>query len=204
MSKLSESCSLDEARSVMGKNILVPEQIFDCFPITSLDKHVTELKAVPFSASVLDTVRETHVLVPGQSVSIVEMRSCHPVLFDSVCGWCEATEFATVERVKSIWYLFRKHRLTRSYWKSLNEQTAIVPGVERMPRACELVYKVICTFLCTGTRLHGSEMVRTSDVLSPVAGVCVGFFKPTPGLKILPSSIFDRGPFLAGTSLTPG
>jgi hypothetical protein len=109
--------------------------VLDCFGIAFTTQHeLSFLATILFSEEVLHACKDTHILFPGYSLSIMDMWKRHPALFSSRDGrWYYGKSFAKYERVQCRWYLLKKS----------GTKSDDIPDNEVVPRACEVVFGLI-------------------------------------------------------------
>ena len=169
------------AREIMGKNCLGIEEAVRHFGATFTDEQLASLAEIPFSEAVLEECKNTHVLVAGFPMSILNIRAKAPskkpkTFYSYKDAWYNTQAFAKDEKVEVRWYLIRKEAVAGSTSKTYGEQTAMLSAHEEVPRACELVYAVVLYFMATGERLFPSIYVRTVSLDSDGSRVYVGYF----------------------------
>jgi hypothetical protein len=156
-----------------------PDQYRYVFPPRQAEVREKVLKAsdvlakIPFSESTLKKCRNSHVLVAGYPLSIVDIASriggvtvtqsvVPPVRQKTVALWFimlgsgstkAAAERAAKQRVDTRWYLIRKTIAPGSLSKHLGDQEKCLSVHDEIPRACEVIYATILHFLVTGERL---------------------------------------------------
>ncbi len=172
--------SQERAQRIMGKHYVGPDAATQHLGVQYTDQELAMLSVVPFSETVLKDCAKTHVLVAGAPLSILEVRERTQgkgKLFYSIDDtWYNKEKFARDEKVNVQWYLVRKDAVANSFSKNWDEQQVLLTPEEITPRACEVVYASILTFLATSTRLFEKYYVRCSDVSSDGHHVYVGVF----------------------------
>lgn len=165
------------ARSIMCENFLGVEEVARHFGVTFTQKQMRALKDIPFTEAELQECRDTHLLVAGYPMTLLDVRAVKPELFyTSEEGWYAEETFASKEKVEVRWYLIRKDIVRKSTSKTWQEQQAMLADNEETPRACELGYAVILFYLATGKRLFGNVYARCTDVDAGGCRVLVGLF----------------------------
>lgn len=174
----SPSTDQKRAREIMGSNFLGVEDVIKHFGVSFSDDEVAQLREIPFTEAQLRECKDTHVLFPGYTLTILDIRSRVPKeLFYSHDGaWYTDQKFATEERVGLRWYLIRKDIVKNSTSKTYQEQIALLPANEEAPRACEVIYMIMLYFLAYQKRLFEKVYARCSDLSSSGRRVDVGCF----------------------------
>lgn len=172
--------SQERAQKVMGKHYIGPDAAMQHLGVQYTEQELAMLSVVPFSEAVLKGCAKTHVLVAGAPLSILEIRERiqgkGKLFYSTTDAWYNAEKFATDEKVNVQWYLIRKEAVANSFSKNWDDQQALLTPEEITPRACEVVYAMILTFLATGIRLFEKYYVRCADVSSSGYRVGVGYF----------------------------
>lgn len=169
----------EEAALIMGSNFHGIDQVTEHFSVTFTPKQRKLLGVVPFSAEVLQQCAETHILVAGASLSIMDVHALASRLFYSKDKpWYGESDqrFATKTKVTVAWHLVRKTLLPDSTSKSWTDQRAMVSQQDYVPPACLVVYTAILHAMVTGKRILGNIYVRTPDVSASSRRVGVGGF----------------------------
>lgn len=169
------------AREIMGKNYLGIEEAVRHFGAAYTEEQLTTLAEIPFSEAVLEECKDTHILVAGFPMSILDVRAKAPskkpkTFYSYKDAWYNNQAFAKDEKVEVRWYLIRKEMVANSTSKNFDEQKALLSGCDEVPRACDLVYAVVLYFMATGERLFPNLYVRTASVSSGGDRVLVGYF----------------------------
>ena len=135
------------------------------------------LSEIPFTEAVLQSCKDTHVLVAVFPLSILEIRGqVESKLFYSHDGaWYNSQAFAK-DKGEVGWHLVRKTPVANSTSKSWSEQQALLGKNEETPTARVMTYTIIGHYLATGERLFRNLYVRCSDVVSNGNRVYVGHF----------------------------
>lgn len=175
-------CATDErvAREIMGRNFLGLDAALTKFGIVMTEEELLNYPEIPWSEDELEQCKNTHLLVAGYPLSILDVRAKAPrnpkTFYRYEDGWYNNQRFATEERVSPRWYFIRKTPVDHSASKTWNEQQKLILSHEEVPRACELVYAIVLYYLVTGERLFPSIYVRTADIDSDGDRVSVGYF----------------------------
>lgn len=175
MSSINLSVHQEQAKKIMGKSYLGPEEVMKHFEVAFSDKELIQLREIPFTEAELEACKNTHILFVGYPLSIVDIRNKAKQLFYNQ-DWYDKQAFATKEKVYLQWHLIRKNEVPNSTSKTFNEQKALLTGNETVPRACEVVFMIILYFLVTGKRLLENMYVRCSDLVFGGWHVFVGVF----------------------------
>lgn len=176
------STSQKRAKEIMGASYLGPEDVMKHFGVSFTDKELVQLREIPFTEAELEACKETHILFVGYPLSILDIRNKVANLFYSQ-DWYDKESIAKKEKVNLQWYLIRKDEVPNSTSKTWQEQQALLTNDETTPRACEVIFMVMLTFLATGIRLFEKVYVRCSDVSSHGDRVNVGTFD-SKGLNV--------------------
>jgi hypothetical protein len=178
---------LDEAREIMGPNFHGVDQAGNYFSVIFTPKQRKLLEVVPFSVQGLQASAETHLLVAGYPLTIMDMLLRDQRMFYSHSQpWFgeDAQHFATRTKVKAAWHLVRKTPLPGSTDKAWNAQRALVPQADYIPSTALVAYAATLHAQILGERIYAGENVRTSDVSVGGFRVDVGDFTQTCGLVI--------------------
>ena len=173
----------EKARMIMGKNFFGIADAIKYFKVKPLKKHLNDLTRVPFSEEILESCKDTHVLVAYFPVSVLDVRKVNNKLFyTSEGGWYEEEAFAQ-EKGEAQWCLVQKTPVDNSTNKNWDEQQALLKDTDETPPANKLIYTIIGHYLNTKERLFNSVWVRTSSVDSVGKRVRVGAFD-SDGLNV--------------------
>lgn len=167
--------TLECAWKIMGKNVIDPEKVAKHLDVAFSVEQLKQLANFPFSESALQECKDTHILVAGYPLSIMDIREKASKLFRSQ-DWYNDEKFATKEKVNLRWYLIRKDIIPDSINKRYQEQTALLTEDEEVPRACEMAYMIILYYRAKGIRLFEKLYARCQDVTSGGRRVLVGVF----------------------------
>lgn len=173
------SVSQERAREIMGRSFLGAAEVEKYFGVAFLSKQLRALARIPFSEATLEECKETHLLVAGAPLSILDVRAKAPkgTFYSNDDAWYDTEAFARDEKVAVRWYLIRKDIVADSTSKSFNEQQRLLGPKDEIPRACEVVYAVVLYYyLAMGERLFERMYVRCADVDSVGFRVGVGNF----------------------------
>jgi hypothetical protein len=165
-----------QAREIMGKNFFGVEEAIHYFGINPTKREIRAFAEVPFTERVLESHKDTHILIAVFPLSILEIRKTDSKLFWSSDGeWYENEKFAR-NRGAAQWQLVRKTPVEDSTFMTWSEQQALLGKDEETPTAQVMVYTIIGHFKKTGERLFERIYVRTSCVDSIGNHVNVGDF----------------------------
>jgi len=178
---VEETESQQRARAIMGKGFLGLNDAQQHFGIVFDDDQLQKLAEIPFDEATLQACRDTHSLFPGFPLSVLDIRQRsrrrgEKLFYSDKDAWYNGEEFARDEKVGLRWYLVRKDIIKDSTSKTFQEQTTLLPDTEETPRACELVYMIMLTYLAKGVRLFEKIYARCVDRSSGGSRVYVGFF----------------------------
>ena len=172
--------SFADARSLLTRPPVVYtlENVERIFYGTYTPKEREALQDIPFSEDVLRACAGTHMLFPGYSLSLLEVRDDHADLFRSKTGGWYAEEKQAFSRasVPVRWHLLRMEPVPRSLNKTWSEQCKLLLSDEEVPSAATVAFAAMLHFKATEQRLFEKCYVRTSDVDSDGRRVCVGDF----------------------------
>jgi hypothetical protein len=173
----------------MGKNFLGIEETMRHFNAAFTQEELATLAEIPFSETELEECKNTHLLVCGYPMTILEIRAKAPskkpkkTFYSYKDAWYNTQAFATNEKVGLRWYLIRKTAIENSFSKTFDDQKRLLGANDEVPRACELVYAVVLYFMVTGERLFETAYVRCIDLTSDGYRVNVGNFD-SDGLSV--------------------
>lgn len=162
----SGSITPEEAAQIMGNNfhgVVAAETQFG-FRLNAKDKRT--LLNVPFLAGVLQVCRETHVLVPGLPLSIMDIYGKASHAFNSSRNpWFAESgqEFAHTKVIPG-WYLIRRNEVAGSRSKTWSEQKAVLVDPDFVPEANLAAYAYVLHYVATGERIFSKAWVRTNSV----------------------------------------
>lgn len=169
--------SQKRAREIMGRNLFGVEEATKHFGVSPTRQQLAVLSEIPFTEAVLQSCKDTHVLVAVFPLSILEIRGrVKRELFNSHDdAWYNSQAFAKDKGVVG-WHLVRKTPVANSTSKSWSEQQALLTKDEATPTARVMTYMIIGHYLATGERLFRNLYVRCSEVDSDGDRVYVGRF----------------------------
>jgi hypothetical protein len=169
--------SQKRAREIMGKNFFGVEEAQKHFGVNPTRQQLAALSEIPFSESVLEQSKNTHVLVAVFPLSILEIRGKveHKLFYSHENAWYDKQSFAK-ERGEITWQLVRKDPVNDSISKNWQEQQSLIGKDDEVPSAQVMVYTIIGHYLATGERLFENTYVSTSSMDSVGDRVGVGYF----------------------------
>ena len=147
------------ARKIMGKNFFGVEEAITHFKVNPSKQQLTYLVEVPFPKEVLESCKDTHILVCVFPISVQditwEMRDRVSI--------CEPKFETAAARDKGEvgWQLVRKTPIAGSTNKTWDEQQNLLSEDEETPSAQIVVYSAIGHFFVTGEWLFKKVYVRT-------------------------------------------
>lgn len=176
------------AGAIMSRNFLGIEAVTHCLQLQFSDEQMQQLNEIPFSENLLQECRDSHILVAGFPLSILDLcllaqqEKLRQGLYPQ--NWYEKEPFAQ-KRVAARWYLIRKEPVSGSPNRTFGEQTGLLSSSEEIPYACEVVYAASLYYLSTSHRLFEGSFVRCLDRLDESGNyhVSVGS-NASDGLKI--------------------
>jgi len=171
------STSQKRAQQIMGRNFFGIEEAIKHYGVNPSRAQTAALTEVPFTEEVLESCKDTHVLVAVFPMSILDIRGKveHKLFYSYENAWYNKQTFAK-DRGEIGWRLVRKTPVENSTSKNWSEQQALLDKSEETPSAQIMVYTIIGHFLATGERLFENVYVRTSSVDSGGGRVSVGGF----------------------------
>ncbi len=166
----------DQAHKIMGLNFFGIEEAIKYYGISPTPEQLDKLAEIPFSETVLQECKDTHVLIAIFPISVLDIRGKvqDKRLFYSQ-DWYNKQSFAK-ERGECSWQLILKTPVDNSTSKNWQEQQSLITKDEEVPDARIMIYTIIGHFLNTGERLFEKIYVRTSSVASDGRRVYVGYF----------------------------
>lgn len=174
-------------REIMGRNFFGIEEAIEYFGVNLSRAQTAALAKIPFTEKVLESVKDTHILIAVFPASILDIRGKveRKLFYSHNDSWYNRESFAK-DRGKIGWRLVRKTPVPDSTSKNWDEQRTLLDKSEKTPSAQVMVYTIIGHFLATGERLFENIDVRTSSVSSVGGRVRIGSFNQD-GLDV------DRG-----------
>jgi hypothetical protein len=167
--------SQTRARAI-GIPVFGIEEAIKYFRVNPSKQQLAYLAEIPWSEEVLQSVKDTHILVAVFPMSILDIRGHYrdQRLFYSQ-DWYNKEVFAK-DRGEVGWQLVRNVPVSGSMSKNWSEQQALLDNDEETPTARMMVYTIIGHFLATGERLFENTYVRCADRDSDGPRVFVGGF----------------------------
>jgi hypothetical protein len=159
--KFEESPLHAEARALMGENFLGIPEVLKTFGVIT-QAEVDELVHIPFSEHTLQHCKDTHLLIADVGSCIQELRKMRPNLLIRTGDTAWDKPFGK-RNPRPSWLLIRKTRVPGSAYKTFEEQCRLLPALEDVPTARQLVYATMVTYVATGRVLCGHFQVPTSD-----------------------------------------
>lgn len=171
------STSHKRAREIMGKNMFGVEDAIKHFGVNPSKQQLDALAEVPFTEEVLQSCKNTHILVAVLPMSILDIRGKveQKLFYSHEDAWYNKQAFAK-DRGEVGWHLVRKEPVADSTNKMWQEQQVLLGKDEETPTAQVMVYTVIGHYLATGERLFKNVYIRTSSVDSDGIRVSLGDF----------------------------
>jgi len=165
------------AREIMGKNFFGIEEAVQDFGVHPSETQLAALAQVPFTEEVLQSHKDTHILVAVFPLSILDIRGkVDRKLFRShKDAWYNKQTFAK-DKGEVGWQLVRKTPVANSANTIWEDHLVLLGPDEKVPKAQALVYTIIGHYLATGERLFESVCIRSSDIDSDGHHVLVGLF----------------------------
>jgi len=165
-------------RKIMGRNFLSIAEVEQHFGVTYSEEQLKSLAEIPFSEATLKECKDTHILVAGFPMTILDIRTKIYSKKMEICfvprgvryrlsenGGYSAQAFAATEKVGLRWYLIRKDIVNHSFSaETFNDAKRLLGPGDVVPRACELVYATLLYFMATGERLFGRWYVCCIDL----------------------------------------
>jgi hypothetical protein len=142
---------------------------------------------VPFTESILEVCKDTHILIAIFSLSALDIREQSPNLFYEQ-SWSTHQVFEK-NKGKLGWQLIRKTPVPDSFKKNWDEQQVLLHEDETTPSAQVMVYTLIGHWKKTSERLFKKVFVRCSDLDSGGDRVHVGDYSG----RLLVSSGWEGG-----------
>ncbi len=167
---------VEQAIDIMGSNFIGPEEVKQRSGLRfTAGQYKKLLTTMPFSADVLRSVRDTHVLIAVPAVSLMDLQGKLNNLFYSKRSPWYANESFAQTKLKAGWQLVRKTEVPNSRSKTWSEQQALLTE-ELVPGSALVALTALMFHLERGERLFTDYYVRTSDVYSDGYRVFVGHF----------------------------
>jgi hypothetical protein len=177
------------AREIMGQNFLGPQEVTKHYGVAYRLEQLTPLALIPFSEATLYECKDTHILVAGYPMTILDIVVKAPKDTKSFASygdaWYNHELFVENEHVNLRWYLIRKDvvegsvkNVIKASASSFDKRKALLSKNEEVPRACEFTYAIVLYFLATGERLFPDIYAHCIDLDSGGVSVRVGYFGP--------------------------
>lgn len=169
--------SQETARRIMGKHYLGVEHAIEHLKVSPSRQDLKLLEDVPFDEAVLETYKNTHILVAVLPMSILDIqgRVDRSLFYFKDEPWYKKQAFAK-DKGQARWALIEKSIVSGSLSKTWQEQQALLQKSDETPTARVLVYGVILHYLVNGERLLPNVYARVSDLDSDGIRVIVGHF----------------------------
>ena len=173
----------DRAREIMGENFFDIKEAIEHFEVNPSKQQIAALAEVPFSEEVLESCKDTHMLVATPvPMSILDVREANSKLFyKSAGGWYDGQMFAKRKGIAG-WWLVRMTPVEDSMSKTWEQQRKLLGRNDETASARVMVYAIIAHERKTGKRLFKEVWVRTSCVINQYH-VRVGYFD-SDGLNV--------------------
>lgn len=170
--------SQKRAREIMGKNFLGIEEATEHFKIKFSDGDIKALAEIPYPENVLLALKNTHVLVAGYPLNVLEIRARAPGIFHVyIPDWYnDRQEKFAREKCPLAWLFIRKGAVPSSAGRAYNDQLALLSPEEENPLTAEVVYMVTLYFLIHKVMLFRNVWVRTASQSSDGYRVFVVFY----------------------------
>jgi len=169
--------ALKRAKDIMGKNFIGLEEAEKHLGVKFSKKDAEKLAEIPWSEETLEELKHTHILIPGHSLSILEIREKVPqgTFWAYKDAWYNNQPFATKEKVELRWHLIRKDIQPNSSGKTYQDQLNLLSKQEENPRAVEMVYAMTLFWLTRKEKLFMDYWARCRDLDSDGCRVLVYF-----------------------------
>jgi len=170
------------ARYVMGRNFIGPEEVARFLGLSQFDERLKGLERIPYEEEVLRMCRETHILVAGFPLTILDICKFFPrcVILPSPekrIGHWSNDRFARKDKLARRWYLMRKEVFNGSLGGSLRAALEASQNEgEELPRPGEFIYAVVLYYALTGERLFENVYAFCQDPANNGLHVRIGMF----------------------------
>lgn len=175
-----KTIDIETAKRIMGSNFVGIDDLDERAGHPFLPEDFDFFSKIPFPAEFLERHQNSHILIPGLGMSILEAHIQVP-LFRSIFNsdpWWITEDFAVESRTDRRWYLLRRAALPETVDRPYADQAKIVEeNGEIVPRGCELICAIIFYYLATGIRIFENVKSYCSDILIDGVHFHVGFFK---------------------------
>jgi hypothetical protein len=173
---LSQATTIANAHEIMGRNFFGVNEAIKELGIDPRTAQLILLANTPFSESVLEACKDTHILAAVFPLSLLDIReACKGQGLFYNQEWYNKQAFAK-EKGEVGWQLIRKTPVSDSTSKTWAEQNKLLGKDDEVPSARALIYTMIGHFKATGERLFEKIWVRCSDLDSGGTRVVVGDF----------------------------
>jgi len=165
--KSIETTNPKHAREIMGKNFFGIEEAIRYFGVNPTPEQLAVLEKIPFTEIQLEEMKDSHILVAGFPISILEIRDkVDWKLFHShEDSWYNEDSFAK-ERGgdMALWWLMSKMIKKKAYNVAKCEASFLRnKGRDEIPDVRWVVYTIIGYYLNTGERLvEDSALIASS------------------------------------------
>lgn len=166
------------AKEIIGRNMLDMGDVMQHFRVVFSDEQKIKLSNIPWSESVLQECKDTHILFPGFPLTLLDIRGRMPRghFYFYEDAWYNTEDFVKEEKVGCRWYLIRKEAVSDSFNKTFQEQEKLISSQEEVPYAREAVFGIMLLERVTGEHLFKNVYVRCRDLDSGGCRVYVGYF----------------------------
>jgi len=179
--KSIETTNPKHAREIMGKNFFGIEEAIRYFGVNPTPEQLAVLEKIPFTEAQLEEMKDSHILVAGFPISILEIRDkVDWKLFHShEDSWYNESSFAKERGGDMVaWWLMNKRGVKNDGY-NVYVANCKVPQLRNkvrdgVPNARQVVYTIIGHYLNTRERLFEDKYVITSSWWTAYAKV--GFF----------------------------
>ncbi|MDD5164891.1 MAG: hypothetical protein PHF10_01470 [Patescibacteria group bacterium] len=157
--------SQKRALEIMGdENFFGVDEAIKHFGVDPSRQQCAIFSGVPFSEAILKECRKTHILVAIFPLSIMEIETRHPELFDTdILANAKNQPFLIKNFCRTGWHLIRKTPIESSFSKNWQEQQILLRGDEEIPTAQAMVYTIIGYFMANNQHLFERILIRTSS-----------------------------------------
>lgn len=170
MTKVDENSSVRLARSILGADLITPEEVSKAGPIiVYTNEQITALVESLPSEDVLSWCKKNDYAVipsPPKAMSLTdvwEIRSTHFYL--KTGGLYPNEDFAHEDKTSFGWLAIKKAPVFNSTRKTWDQQNTLLSALEYVPNAAEMSWFITTCFEVRATRLFESGIyVRTSSI----------------------------------------
>lgn len=157
-----------QAEAIMGDNFHGPDQAVELLSANFSSRQKRKLLSVPLSADTLRSCSSTHVLVAAPNISVVDVYTRAPRIFDpeirDTLLNVEQHEAFLEVRIKAGWYLVRKDYVPDSLGKGWTAQMSMIKPPAFVPEANLAIYAYALHCLATGERMFPHLSVLTRSI----------------------------------------